>query len=390
MDLEKKLSGLSEIGRKILQCLSIFWEPISANDIQKLLKVLDVRKAEGKVYPVQEVAQYRQSLLSKGLLVQLRENWGSGYQIADEHLREFLTREAKKEGWLDKVIVTIQTEFALKELTGWYWGREQKKFRILRDYRLAIYQKKIEAAQALFKQIVENNIVEQSQVIVNNIFSNPFQKDFLSEFDPRFQNVVLPGLIVEAHKTLEPTTDIWEFVRENNLQTYPIIKGIKAEEFVLRGEIAEAVKITDVPKNFGEILSTATTSFFAKDYEKSIKFFEEVIKMWKQIYGKKKGFPDEWQFFLYGLALYKTNEEKFHKFAEDYSTFCVKNYPENSLYRGLNAISYFLLFADARKRFFYAAFSNHYCFDYSFCQTTERCRNIFLKVQGFRLSLGGI
>ena len=63
MDFEQKLARVSDIERKILQCLSLFWEPISANDIQKLLKVLGFRTPEGKSYPIQQVSMIRNLLM---------------------------------------------------------------------------------------------------------------------------------------------------------------------------------------------------------------------------------------------------------------------------------------------------------------------------------------
>ncbi len=342
MDFEQKLARISDNERKILQCLSLFWEPISANDIQKLLKVLGFRTPEGKIYPIQDVSTIRNLLIGKGVLHHFKESWGTGYQIFDDTDKEFLTREVVNEDWFDEAIQTIQQEFSFDEHKSWYYRTEEKKFRILRDYRLSIYQKKIEKTQELYSEIVQNEIADRSQELLLNIFSNPFQKEFLADFDFEFQVKVVPLLMVEIYDRLESTAVLWEFVQDTNLQTNGIIKSLKAQDFVLRGDIAEAIKFVDVPTTYGGILSTATTAFFEKDYEKSVNFFEEVIKLWKQIYNKKKGFPNDWQFFLYGLALYKTNVDKFHKFADDYGTFCVKNYPNISFHRGISAISYFL------------------------------------------------
>ncbi len=341
-NFEQKLEKVSSFERKLLQCLSLFWEPISANDIQKLLKMLGIRTPDGKVYPVQFISGIRNTLQSKGLLHYFNELWGSGYQIYDDVDKEFLTREIIKESWFNAAVETIQKEFSLEEFKSWYWNKEEKKFRILRDYRFSIYQRKIENTKELLSQITQNELAAKSQELILNIFSNPFQKEFLAEFDFDFQSQVIPILLVKAHDSLESTGEIWEFVRERNLQTKPIITSLKAEELVFRGQISEAKTLIGEPKNYGQLLGIATVTFFEKDYEKSVKFFEEVIKLWKQIYSKKKGFPADWQIFLYGLALYKINEDKFHKFAENYSEFALKNYPNNVLHRAIKVVSYFL------------------------------------------------
>lgn len=341
-DFVEKLSKISDFERKLLQSLSLFWEPVAANDIQKLLKLLGFRTPDGKIYPVQHVSLIRNSLIEKGLLHHFKENWGSGYQIYDNRNKEFLTREVIKENWFDEAAQTIQSEFSLNEYQNWYWSREQKKFRILRDYRLSIYQKNTGKMQMLFKKIVENEIVEKSGEILLDIFSNPFQKDFLGEFDANFQAQIIPALLENSIKSLESTAEIWEFVKEQNLQTHPIIKAMKAEELIFRGEIAEAKKLTGEAKSYGEIISAATLAFLEKDYAKAVALFEACLKLWKQIYSKRKGFPAEWQFFLYGLALYKTDEDKFHKFAGDFDDYARKNYPNSGVGRALKAVSYFL------------------------------------------------
>ncbi len=341
-NFEEKLKKTSDLEKKILQSLALFWEPISANDIQKLLRVLGVRTPDGKIYPVQQVAAFRHSLIGKGLLHHFQESWGSGYQIFDDKDKEFLTREIVREGWFDEAVQTIWTEFGIEEYKSWYLSREEKRFRILRDYRFSIYQKNIENTKNLFQQIFENEVVEKSGEMLINIFSNPFQKDFLGEFPAEFQINVVLLLLENAMEKLESTAEVWEFVADKNLQTSPIIKSMKAEEFIFKGELGAAKKLVGEMNTYGDIIASAAIAFLEKDYERSAEFFEECVKLWRRIYSKKKGYPADWQFFLYGLALYKTDEQKFHKFAEDYSAYSLKNHPQSAVHRGLKTISYFL------------------------------------------------
>ncbi len=345
-NLESKLALLSDNERKILQCLSMFWEPVTAFDFQRILKVLGFRTPEGKLYTAQYVALLRNSLIHKGLVHNIKDYWGTGFQVLDEDLKEFFTREAKKETWFAEVADLINTEFGLKEYTVWYSDEAKRKFRILRDYRLSIHLKQTENTQGLLRQINELDIIEDAAKILLNIFSNPFQKDFLDEFDHNFQSDVIPHLLETRLNNLESTDEIWEFVNKNNLQTFPLIKVIKADEFTCKGDIAEAEKLIGEPNNYGEILLTATIAFIKQDYKKAVVFFEECNKMWRKMLSKKKGFPADWQFFFYGLALYKTDEEKFHKFVEDYTGYALKNYPETASHRELKAISYFLKNSD--------------------------------------------
>ncbi len=89
-NFEEKLSKISPNERRILQNLSIFWEQITAQEFQRLLKVLELKNPEGKTYSVQYVSLLRNSLIHKGILQNTKEYWGSGFQIADAELKEFL------------------------------------------------------------------------------------------------------------------------------------------------------------------------------------------------------------------------------------------------------------------------------------------------------------
>ncbi len=339
-NLQQKLDKISDNERKILQCISLYWEPINAIEFHKLLKVLGIRN-DGKLITAQYISLLRNSLVHKGFLENIKERWGQGFQIIDESTKEFFTREARKKIWFESAISTIKSEFSIEEYK-WYWNSEKKSFRILRDYRFSIYQKNESSTKTLFAEIQSKDLVERSTKILQNIFSDPFQKEFLGEQTQQFQATIIPVLLNEALENFQPADEIWEFINERNLQISPIIKTFKIEDLILKGQITEAEKLISEPKILVEFIQLATIEFIKKDYKKSVLYFDEVIKIWKQVCKKKKGFPSDWQFFLYGLALYKIDSDKFHKFAEEYSTFCLKNYPETYFYRGVSAISYFL------------------------------------------------
>ena len=341
-DLERKLSKLSDNERRILQCLSIFWEPITAQEFYKLLKVLELKTPEGKGYSAQYVSLLRNSLVHKSVLRNIKEYWGSGFQLANDELKELFTREAVREDWFGKTVETIQREFGAEEFFGWYMSRERRSFRLLRDYRLSIYGRQLEKSVQLIQQIIELDLTDEAADVIVQIFSNPFQKEFLEQFNQKFQVDLLPALFDDAIEKSRSAAELWEFTEEHRLNDFPVIKSYKIEDLMLRGDLAAIKKLVGEPETLGAIISAAAIAFLEKDYAKSVAFYEAAIKLWKSLYGKKKGFPGNWQMFFYGLALYKTDESKFHKFAEDFSSFSLKNYPEHAAHRAVSAISYFL------------------------------------------------
>ncbi len=340
-DFEKKLSRISPNERRILQSLSIFWEHITAQNFQRLLKVLEIKTPEGKGYSAQYVSLLRNSLIHKGILADSKESWGTGFQISDPALKEFFTREAVREDWFDETVEAIQANFSLTEYGGWS-DRERRKQRIMRDYRLSIYQKQTEKRVEILRQINEFELNNQAVEILIQIFSNPFQKDYLAEFDRKFQADILPHLFIKALEEGEKNDALRDFVNEWNLDEFPVIKGCIIDELILKGEIGKSKKIIGAPVNLGQIFAVGTIAFLEKDLTKSIKFYEEAIKLWRSLFRKRKGFPANWQMFFYALALYKTDEAKFHTFAEDYSEFALKNYPGTNPHRAVSAISYFI------------------------------------------------
>ncbi len=341
-DFEKKLSKISPNERRILQCLAIFWEQVTAQEFQKLLRVLGLKTAEGNGFSAQYVSLLRSSLINKGILQNTKENWGSGFQIAEARLKEFLIREAVRESWFDETVKTIQENFNLSEFTRWNYSGEHRKIRVLRDYRLSIYRRDTDEAARLVHQIVEEEISEQANEIVVQIFSNPFQKDFLAAFDQKFQAGVLPYLFDELAEHSQTADELWEFVDEHQLNDFPVIKGYKIEELMLRGALVEAKKIIGEPGTLGAIISAATMAFLEKDFAKSVALYDESVKLWRSLFRKKKGFSGNWQMFFYGLALYKTDEAKFYKFVEDFSDYSLKNYPRHAAHRAVSAVAYFL------------------------------------------------
>lgn len=341
-NFEEKLSRISSNERRILQCLAIFWEQITAQEFQKLLRVLDLKRPDGKVFTVQYISLLRNSLIHQEVLLNTKEYWGNGFTIATPELKEFLMREAWRESWFDKTVEIIQANFSVAEFSSWHYNGERQKSRLLRDYRLSIYQKETEKTARLLKQIIEKKVGEEAGKIVIQIFSNPFQNDFLGEFSPQFQADILPLLFNQALENSEATEALWDFAETRRLDEFPIIKGYKIEDLLLKGQISDAARSIGEPDNLGQLISSATIAFLEKGFAKSVKYYEEGIKLWRKLFSKKKGFPANWQMFFYGLALYKTDETKFHAFAEDFSAFSLKNYPEHSTHHAVNTVSYFL------------------------------------------------
>ena len=340
-DFEVKLSKISPNERKILQCLSLFWEQITAQEFQKLLRILELKTPDGKVFSMQYVSLLRNSLIHKGLLCNTNKYWGNGFQIVSDKLKEFFTREAMRETWFGEVVGKIQATFSLGEFSSWHQNGERYKSRLLRDYRLSIYLKDKLKMITLSETIREKNLELEANEIRFQIFAEPFQKEFLAGFEPRFQTEILLDFFGDAIEKGAKTDKFWNFVGEAKIDAEPF-QVFAVLEKIFKGELSEAKRIVGTPHNVHTLISSMLIAVLERDYEKAAIFGEEAVKFWRKWFSKKKGFPVDWRMFFYGLALFKTNEAKFLLFAEEFSVFSSKNYPGSTVYQAINSFANFL------------------------------------------------
>jgi hypothetical protein len=120
-DFEAKLDGIFDTERRVLHCLSLFWEPFMAGELHKLLSAPGLRTPEGRKYTTKFAMLLRNSLVRKGFLRETSFYWGKGFRFADDGLKEFLTREAVREDWFEETAETIRATFGGKyfQYSGW-------------------------------------------------------------------------------------------------------------------------------------------------------------------------------------------------------------------------------------------------------------------------------
>ena len=320
----------------------MYWEDITSTDFFGFLRCLGIKAPNNKYYTAQDIASLRRSWVESGILQNAGANRGASFQIAGAELKEFFMREARLEFWFDDIIEIIQTNHKLSDLSHFYSDAGRYKERLLRDFRLAIYQKDVEKAKQLNRKIYEKGYGISAADLLIGVFSNPLQKDFLGEFAQDFQADIVRSLFEHALETSESSDELWAFADEHKLGDFPAVKAYKIDDLILKGQLSEAKKIIGEPNNLALILSTATISFLEKDFAGAVRLYTEGIKLWRSILRKKKGYPDNWQMFFYGLALWRTDEAKFHIFAEDNGVYSLKNYPGDTTHLAISSVSYFL------------------------------------------------
>lgn len=344
IEIESQLNKISPSERKVLQCLALFYEPLSASDFASVMSKLELKTAEGKAMSANYVSLLRNSLVHKQVLRETKTEWGKAVELSSPELREHLTREARREDWFESIVAKIQNNFPITQFSRWYYEGTYRYWRLLRDFRLQVYRKKT-VFSGVFKQIEESSLTGAAGEVLLQIFSNPFQKDFLAEFDRPTQTAVLQLLFKNALENFAPTVPLVEFVRENKLNPADFLE-FELAGMIFRGEIAAAKMLTGEPDNPVKLYGAGTIALLERDFAASVIFFETAIKIWKKETGKRKGFPAAWQMFLYGLALYKADEAGFYPFLEEFYAYAEKNYPYFTAHKALKVLDFFLKNSD--------------------------------------------
>ena len=349
IDFELQLSKISPNERKILQCLALCYEPLNSSDFSSVLSALEIKTPEGKIPSANYLSLLRNSLIHKGVLRETKTAWGKAVEFASPELREYLSREAAaREDWFQNVVDKIRVNFPADQYSLWSYDGTRSEARLLRDFRLLVYSEKTVFSDVLEKMKQQKLQTAADQILLE-IFLNPLQADFLQEFDRANQTAILSKLLKHASENFEPTAQLWEFVRENNLDEADFAE-FQLDEFIFTGEIARAKNLIGAPQTFNKCLAAGTIALLEKDFIAARDFFETAIKAWRKTSGKRKGFPAAWQMFSYGLALYKTDEANFYKFLDEFYNYAEKNYSQSAAHKALKVLEFFLKNADGEAR----------------------------------------
>ena len=81
-NFNKKLSQISPEVRRILQCLSVYYEPVAFQEWQKIISLLDLKTPKGHKFSPKYISLLKTSLSAKGILKNFTSFWGEGFQIA--------------------------------------------------------------------------------------------------------------------------------------------------------------------------------------------------------------------------------------------------------------------------------------------------------------------
>lgn len=340
-NLEDKLTQLSEAELKILQALAISWEIMTVADFLQLVRAVGVRTENGSPYNTVNFGQLRSHFVALGLIEQFRDRTLTGYQIATPALREKMTRDAIVSGWFETVLRALKTVFSLAAIDVRY---DRPKFaqRVLRDHRLNLFREVPADTSTLANLVKLYDLQEATDALTVQHFLSPFQAEEFSRLSRPTQATLLPSLVGQAIELGESTSEIWEFVDANDLSAGPLLRAIRVDELIFKGELDTALELIGERRTVDDRLGTAAIALLRGNFDDATRGFFNAVEAWRLENRKRKGFPSDWKLFIYALALFRKSPTVFFDFAEQCEDYFGKPERAHFAAQAIEAVAGFL------------------------------------------------
>ena len=347
MSPQEQLASLNPHQQKILQCYSIFDEEANLSEFFVFLSKLKIKNTNGKAYVSAESSKLVANF-EKVKILKNPQNPSRVIFVSDE-FKEYLIKTASEEDWFEEVCNSIKSHFSSEERSWGYYDKSH--VRQLRNYRMALYSVDNDYLNARLDPQKEKLYDYQSGIIYT-AFTSSLSLEDLKLFSKPFQQRVLQVLISIKLTNGENVSEYLKHWQDLRLAMDITFVYHQCSVLFLQGNLAEVKKIIAKQKELSyNLLSLlALIEVMEGNYETAIKDYEESLKVWKKLMGKKKGYPVEWSFLGYGLALYKIKESSFYTFYKEYEKYGEKNFPTQNYVYLLGAIYYFLTNDDLRSQ----------------------------------------
>jgi SNF2 family DNA or RNA helicase len=359
MTPQEQFNSLKPHEQKILQCYSIFDEEANLTEFNSLLSKLKLKDENGKAHVAAVTTQLVNKLGKNKILKTLLNP--SRIIFESDDFKEYLIKTASEEDWFDEVCNTIKMNYSA-ESGGWgYYDRRQ--IRQLRNYRIAIYSIDKSYLNARLDPTKESFYSDQSNII-HTAFTKALSLNDLKLFSKAFQQRVLQVLVTTQLTNGENVGEYLKHWQEVGLSLDINFTYHQCSVLFLQGNFSEIRKIIGKQKELSYSLLSllGLIEVIQGDYETAIKYYEEALKIWKKIMGKKKGYPVEWSFLGYGLALYKIKESSFYAFYKEYEKYGEKNFTTQNYVQLLGGFYYYLTNEDTRSLHYTKLFNSNMVF----------------------------
>ncbi|MEZ5307406.1 MAG: DEAD/DEAH box helicase [Pyrinomonadaceae bacterium] len=341
----KKLKYASETDIRLLKVLAFLYEPMTQSRLYDRAVKLEIRSQTNLRITQKEIKEFRQKWLDNGVLMEHSERGPSQFQISDPLMASRLMREFMNDSSFEEVLrlyrQRIKREASASQY-GFDYNHNDTYWSLMRDLRISIYVGDSESAEIYAAQIFELTGQFSIGELLESIFYLDFQLEIFEALPPELKLQTIYICLVVAQSRFEPTDKFWDVAGKTGLMSSKFLLRKLAEENLFEGNLADAANAAEELNEIGRSQIMGVIHFLKKEYHDAALELELMIKNWRAANRKRIGFPDHWSVFFYGLALYKTNEGRFHVIAKEIFDYSQKQQDHSVSAYSLIAISNFL------------------------------------------------
>ncbi|NEX21906.1 DEAD/DEAH box helicase [Thiorhodococcus mannitoliphagus] len=232
---------LSADERRILQVFSVVYEPVNQTTLQRILKTLGWRDAEGRPLADLMAKPLRERLLALGCLVEMK----SGLTCVSR-LVEPLTRETVNAGCFQEIVTAGEQVVSSVPPLGW---RDTQSYRSTRRLRNALYAGREEEVLRMIGVHARkpgDRIPFSAVATLTQVCTLSPDPTWLATLAPRLRVLALGPALVEVGYELTPDPDLVALACEHLtplLDDQPEAAVMLAEHYLLEGRPDQAAPI---------------------------------------------------------------------------------------------------------------------------------------------------
>ncbi|MBK1716379.1 DEAD/DEAH box helicase [Thiocystis violacea] len=233
--------ALGDDERRILQVLSVVYEPVNQTTLQAILRQLKWRDSAGRPLAERMVGPLRERLLTQGLLAPVNK----GLLCAPE-LVEILTRETVSDGTFAVIVTAAEAAFGSRARNSWETVSPQRQTRRLRN---ALYAGQEAEVLRLLGLLPNSPLLPIGYAAVEGlatVCTSPLDPDWLDRLPPRLRILALAPKLTEASYRLSsiPGLDAYASRALTPLMDeHPELALALAEQYLLRGRADQAAAL---------------------------------------------------------------------------------------------------------------------------------------------------
>lgn len=309
----------------MLQLFSVIYEPISRASFMMCLNLARVTDAKGKAFTNAALKPYIDRFLAVGLLVQ---SGGQGPQC-NPLLVEIATRDALTSRRFESFTKIVQEKLPVS--TRWKDGPRyfSSESQLLREVRIGIYRKDIRFVNQQLEEYYKYGY-QQDKVSLSEIYqlvcNNPFDADWFRTLPKEMSRTAIVSILTTSVAELIPADEAFHFLQQecaNQADTPDVLRILLAEQFILRGQLADAQTILDhLPESYRQITGDLQgwILFLKGETQQAIACYTQALQTLKKNAGKLKAYFQSISGLFFILALLKQGEYEQLQAARSYTS----------------------------------------------------------------------